>query len=136
MNLKDFTLVNHQISFNNPYYANLENLLNNDLKNVLAVNQFLSELVYLNEHWENMELREEFIEKEGGYWDWQDLLDFNVTGNWFTFFKFEDLGGYINVDTKTFYLENSLLSNEAVIEMPLDEFTDVLQQWKLILLTL
>ncbi|MDN3691921.1 hypothetical protein QWZ06_06450 [Chryseobacterium tructae] len=123
-------MINHQISFNNPYYANLENLLNNDLQNVLDVNAFLTELVYLNEHWEDMELREAFIEKEGGCWDWQDLLDFNATGNWFTFFKFEDLGGYINVDTKTFYLENCLLSNEAVIEMPLDEFIDVLQQWK------
>ncbi|AZA90461.1 Uncharacterised protein [Chryseobacterium nakagawai] len=77
--------------------------------------------------------REVFIEKEGGYWDWQDLLDFKVTGNWFTFFKFEDLGGYINVDTKAFYLENALLPNESVIDMPLEEFIEVLQQWKHIL---
>ncbi|VEH21960.1 Uncharacterised protein [Chryseobacterium nakagawai] len=50
MNLKDFTMINHQISFNNPYYANLENLLNNDFRTIVSVNQFLTELVYLNEN--------------------------------------------------------------------------------------
>ncbi|MEJ5106115.1 hypothetical protein [Chryseobacterium sp. MYb328] len=133
MNLKNFTLIGHQISFNNPYYANLENLLNNDFKTTSVVTQFLTELINLIENWEDIAVREAFIEKEGGYWDWKDLLDFKVTGNWFTFFKFEDLGGYINVDTKTFYLENSLLPNEAVIDMPLEEFIEVLQQWKHIL---
>ncbi|WP_209915338.1 hypothetical protein [Chryseobacterium jejuense] len=133
MKLKDFTVINHQISFKNPYYANLENLLNNDFKTISAVNQFLTELISLIENWEDIAVIEAFIEKEGGYWDWQDLLDFKVRGNWFTFFKFEDLGGYINVDTKTFYLENSLLPNEAVIDMPLEEFIDILQQWKHIL---
>lgn len=134
MNLNDFTIINHKITFNNPYYANLENLLNNDFRTVEVVEQFLTELVYLNEHWEDMAIRETFIEKEGGYWDWQDLLDFKVTGNWFTFLMFEDLGGYINVDTKTFYLENALLPNEPVIEMPLEEFIEVLEQWKHILI--
>lgn len=133
MKLTDFSMINHKISFNNPYYANLENLLNNDFKTPAAITPFLVELVYLNNNWENIEIREAFIEKEGGYWDWQSLSEFNVTGNWFTFFKFEDLGGYIHVDTRTFYLENSLLPNEPVINMPVNEFIDVLQQWKTIL---
>jgi hypothetical protein len=135
MNLNDFTIINHQISFNNPYYANLENLLNNDFRTVPIVDGYLIDLVYLNDHWEDIAAREAFIEKEGGYWDWKDLLEFKVTGNWFTCFRFVDLGGYINMDTKTFYLENSLLPNEPIVEMPMEEFIDVLQQWKQILLT-
>lgn len=66
MNLNNFTIANRQISFNNPYYANLENLLNNDFKTIPAVNQFLTELVYLNENWEDIAIREAFIEKAGG----------------------------------------------------------------------
>lgn len=133
MNLTDFTIINHKISFNNPYYANLENLLNNDFRTVAIVDGYLTDLVYLDDHWEDIAARETFIEKEGGYWDWKDLLEFKVTGNWFTFFKFEDLGGYIHVDTKTFYLENSLLPDESVIDMPVGEFIEILQQWKTIL---
>ncbi len=62
MNLNDFTIINHKITFNNPYYANLENLLNNDFRTVEVVEQFLTELAYLNEHWEDMAIRETFIE--------------------------------------------------------------------------
>ena len=58
---------------------------------------------------------------------------YNVIGKWFTFIGYDDLTGYINVDKEMFYLENEILTNLEVVQMPLDEFIDVLQQWKVIL---
>lgn len=134
MNLNDFTIANHQISFHNPYYANLENLLNNDFYKLSALDSYLNELLYLKDHWSNIQLRDQFIETElGGYWDWEGLDARRISGNWFTVIAFDDLNGYINADTQMFYLENEILIQESILEMPLDEFIDILQQWKRIL---
>lgn len=136
MNLNDFTIINHHISFNNPYYANLENLLNSNFNKPETLKDCLNELIYLEDHWNNIQLRHTFIEARlGGYWDWEGLGARNVTGNWFTLIAFDDLNGYINADDRMFYLENEILINEPIVEMPMEAFIDILQQWKQILLT-
>lgn len=135
MNLENYNIINHQINFNDPEYNNLQNLLNSDLNKINSLNHYLNELLYLRNNWDNTELRNSFIEnKLGGYWDWEGLAAYNVTGNWFTSIAFDDLNGYINADTKCFYLENTILVNEIIMQMQLDEFIDVLQQWKVILM--
>lgn len=135
MNLNDFTITNHQISFHNPYYANLENLLNNDFYKLSALDGCLNELLYLKNNWTNVQIRDAYIEiKLGGYWDWEGLDARKISGNWFTvIIAFDDLNGYVNRDTQMFYLENEILIQKPIIQMPLDEFIDILQQWKHIL---
>lgn len=135
MNLDNYSIVNHKINFDHSSYANLENLLNNDFNKLAALDDYLNELLYLKNNWNNVPIRDEYIEcKLNGFWDWEILNEYNVTGNWFIVIGLDDLTGYINADTKTFYLENSILTNLPIVQMSLDEFIDVLEQWKVILM--
>ncbi|MCS4301390.1 hypothetical protein DRF65_05705 [Chryseobacterium pennae] len=134
MDLKNYIITHHKINFNDPQYNNLQNLLNSDFNHLKTLDSFLNELLYLKKHWNNIQLRDTFIETRlGGYWDWEGLEAHNVSGNWFTVIAFDDLNGYVNADTQVFYLENEILIQESVVEMPLEEFIEVLQQWKHIL---
>lgn len=134
MNLSNYSIVNHKINFNNPQYNNLQNLLNSNFNKINTLNSYLNQLSYLKDNWNNIQIRNSYVENHlGGFWDWEGLNAYNVMGNWFSVIAYDDLNGYINADTKFFYLENSILINEVVVQMPLDEFIDILQQWKIIL---
>ncbi|KQT30943.1 hypothetical protein ASG22_19220 [Chryseobacterium sp. Leaf405] len=133
MKLIDFNILSNKISFNNPYYANLENLLNSNFNKPTTLHSYLKEILIVVENWGNDTLDFHLKNLFGGYWDEEGLKAYNVEGKWFTFFCYDDLHGYIHLESKTFYLENSILINEAIIEMPLDEFVDVLKQWKTII---
>ncbi|KPH15145.1 hypothetical protein [Chryseobacterium sp. ERMR1:04] len=134
MNLNNYNIINHKIDFNNFQYINLQTLLNSNFNNLGTLNRYLNELLYLKKNWNNISLRNSYIENNlNGYWDGETLHDNNVTGNWFMIIGYDDLTGYINADTKVFYLENSILTNLPIIQLPLEEFIDVLQQWNVIL---
>lgn len=132
MELTNFNISNKKISFNDHYYANLENLLNSNFNKPNTLNSYLDDIspvLRLN----NNELDSYIKNTFGNYWDKEGLMAYNVKGRWFTFFCYDDLQSYIHIETKIFYLENTILTNEAIIEMPLDEFVDVLRQWKTII---
>lgn len=133
MNLSNYNIINQKIDFKDAKYANLQNLLNTNFNKIVTLNSYLQELLFIKNNWNN-QLMDDFVEnKLGGYWDWEGLSAYNVTGKWFTFIGYDDLTGYIHVDIKMFYLENSILTDLEIVQMPLDEFIDILQQWKVIL---
>lgn len=133
MNLSNYNIINHKIDFKDAKYANLQNLLNTNFNKIATLNSYLQELLFIKNNWNN-QLMDDFVEnKLGGYWDWEGLSAYNVTGKWFTFIGYDDLTGFINADKQMFYLENEILTNLEVVQMPLDEFIDILQQWKVIL---
>lgn len=133
MNLNSYSIINHKIDFNNSNYANLQNLLNTNFNNSVTLNSYLNELLFLKNNWNNQMMNDFVDSKLGGYWDTEILNEFNVTGKWFTFIGYDDLIGYIGVQEQVFYLENQILTNEAIVHMPINEFIDILQQWKIIL---
>ena len=133
MNLSNYSIINHKINFKYAKYANLQNLLNSNFNRITTLNEYLQELLFIKNNWNN-QLMDDFVEnKLNDYWNWEVLKAYNVIGKWFTFIGYDDLTGYINVDKEMFYLENEILTNLEVVQMPLDEFIDVLQQWKVIL---
>ena len=133
MNLSNYNIINQKIDFKDAKYANLQNLLNTNFNKIVTLNSYLQELLFIKNNWNN-QLMDDFVEnKLGSYWDWEGLSAYNVTCKWFTFIGYDDLTGYIHVDTKMFYLENSILTDLEIVQMPLDEFIDILQQWKVIL---
>ena len=133
MDLNNYSIISYKIDFKDAKYSNLQNLLNSNFNVIETLNSYLKELLFVKKNWNN-QLMDDFVEnKLGGYWDWEGLSAYNVTGKWFTFIGYDDLTGYINVDTEMFYLENSILTNEIIVKMPLYAFIDVLQRWKAIL---
>ena len=84
MNLSNYNIIDHKIDFKNAKYANLQNLLNTNFNVIETLNSYLQELLFIKNNWNNQAM-DNFVEnKLGGYWDWEGLNAYNVTGKWFT----------------------------------------------------
>lgn len=119
---------NKIIIFNDNTLLNLEDLLNTNLRVKVNVESYLSDLAEIQNSWGNLE---SIVEgKYGGFWDWETLQHYNVSGTWFTFAGYEDFTIYIAVDAEKIYIENELFPQNHIVNMPLDEFIDILEQWK------
>lgn len=132
MQLSNYTIHgngdNKIIFINNTNYMNLQELLNTNLKVNINVVDFLNDLYEINNNWNNLNSIVE--NKYNGFWDWEILQNYGFSGNWFTFAGYEDYTIYICVDTENIYIENDLLPQYPVVEMPVNEFIDVLEQWR------
>lgn len=121
------------IRFGDVSYRLLEEFLNGDTTTTEDVDWYLDRLTFVRDNWNTTEL-DLYIEKElGGYWEQEFLLQENLDGNWFSIFHFDDISGYIQLETQVFYLKDELHRSPTVSMFYL-EFIDILEQWKMILI--
>ena len=133
MNLKDFKIEKkgdyNYIDFNQPAYANLQSLLNEGINSINNLNFYIDKIHYLLNNWDYIDIIVDI--KYNGYWDWEVLAENNFTeGNYFTFLGQIDLYGYINADTKIVFIASEFFPDRPLVEMPLQEFVAILEQWR------
>ncbi len=116
------------IKFDLHNLKNLELLLNNNLTIDKNLSNYITKIGYLIDNWHDLDYIVQI--QYSGYWDWEILREFNVTGKWFTFGGSEDIVVYICKSTQKIYIENQILESLPKIEMSLLDFFDVLKQWK------
>jgi len=116
------------IDFDNPALITLGHFLNGNVRSEQSLIRYLTNSRKLRNNWSELDtiVQEQF----DGYWDSEVLEAFNVTGQWFTFGGSEDITVYINKANQ--YIYNKFLETETVVEMHLDEFIDILEQWQAI----
>ncbi|OYQ47156.1 hypothetical protein CHU92_01175 [Flavobacterium cyanobacteriorum] len=136
MNLQDYTidirLNNKFIYFNQPAYLNLESLLNGILNPVINLDFFINKVQFLINNWNDIE---SIVDNDyGGYWDDEVLAENNMTGTFFTLISEVDLHVYVNVATQTICVEDDFHPNHSLLELPLQEFLDIMIQWRNIII--
>ncbi len=107
---------------------NLQELLKTNLNDRINVDCYLFDLYEIRDNQNNLNSIVE--NKYNGFWDWEILQNYGVKGNWFTFAGYEDYTIYVCVDKMSIYIENDLLPQYPIVEMSIDEFISVLEQWK------
>lgn len=121
---------NRQIRMNNSNLKNLEDLLNTNLRNDISINFYLNDLNELISNWDNPDNLNNLVEnKYGDFWDSEILDTYGVDGTWFNFMGYEDFSIYISVENQEVYIENDLFPQYPVVQMPISEFIDILEQW-------
>jgi hypothetical protein len=117
----------HFLSFS---LVNLEAMLNSFITKESTINDYLDRLNYLKNNWPNLDniVREQYHD----YWDWEILEAFKVAGQWFTFGGSEFVIIFINKANQHIYIYDEILEDHPIVEMSLDEFIDILEQWRVI----
>ncbi len=118
------------IHFNNHSLLTLESLLNSYITDVSSINSYIADLNYLKNNWGNLDTI--VHEQYNDYWDEEILENFNVSGQWFTFGGSEYVIIYINKANQHIYIYDELLNDQPIVQMPLNEFIDILEQWRVI----
>ena len=118
------------IKFDNPSLATLESFLNGNITDKETFEYYLTKLYKLKNNWSDLDSIVKADYRD--YWDEEILRLNNATGDWFTFGGSEDICIYISNENKKVYMENEILDNEPVVEMLLEEFINVIEQWKAI----
>ena len=135
MNLSDFPVItdsdNKFIVIDSTAYTNLATLLNGTLHHKDSLNVAIDRITFLLDNWKD---REEIAEaKYNGYWDWEVLAENNLsTGNYFTLVSDMDIHVFVNADNQNVFIDDILSEQPqfSIIEIPMTEFLDVLEQWK------
>jgi hypothetical protein len=134
MNLKDYpiyeSLNGRFIDFGETGYSCLGSLLNSLLHSYANLDSILEELNYLQYNWGNENMERFVEEKRGGYFDWEILNEIRSEGKWFSIWGDIQFSIIVNQDTKTVRIYDEFDLKNSELELPFDEFVEVLEQWR------
>jgi len=130
MNLTDYIIhgsgETKQINFSDSALINLEEILNYGFNNNNNIDFFLNKLSSIKSNWTSLNL----LDSEWGFWDDGELAEKGVTGHWFYLLGEPDIDIYICVETKKLFIENEIMPHYPIVELSVDEFISILEQWK------
>lgn len=132
MLLTDYTIQGKgkqkQIDLNNPELQNLQDYLNQDIRDPFFAEGVLINFNEIRDNWDNIE---NFAENNyGGIWDEYEMELYNLTGNWFMSIHYPDFSFLVDVDNIYIYIYNTMIPSYPRVGLPLDDFIDILEQWK------
>ena len=117
-----------KIQFDQNSLNNLEDLLNSVLIKTEAIQSYITKLSNILNNWTNLASIVNI--NYGGFWDSEIKQAFGVQGTWFSFAGYVHFEIYISVENEKIYIENNLIPENQVVELPLNEFVSILKQWK------
>lgn len=136
MQLTDYKIKEEEgrkiINFNQVSLEGLEPIMNFYFNFVEDIDIILGELNLIKNNWNDIDTIVE--DNFGGYFDGFDLKQLNLTGDWFSMWGWVNAAIIVNKADKKIYIK-TLLEPLPDVVLTIDEFIDILEQWKQIQLS-